>query len=350
MAYDRKTAEQKILSACLELVRKGLIARTWGNISARISDDELLITPSGRAYENLTPEELVVVKIKDHSWEGDIKPSSEKGMHAELYKLRPECDFIIHTHQTNASALSLYGTDFDLNEFPESIASAENKEILGGVIPCAKYGLSSTKRLTNNVAKAAKANPKASAILMKHHGAAIMGVTDDDAFRAADALEEVCGKIYERRCGEKILREEAGTKAWESIYGSMLQVKTPYVMEMSRRGKRVYAYLDDMAMISGYYTECVKDVSDTKAFRRALGDRNAVLVKNGGAIVCAPEKDEAEAIAIALEKNCQAANLGLKKALAPVNRASALVERGVYINKYSKLKNAGGEEDAEAAD
>lgn len=347
MAYERTIAEQKILSACLELLRKGLIARTWGNISARLSDEEFLITPSGRAYEDLKPEELVTVKIKDHSWEGDIKPSSEKGMHAELYKLRPECDFIIHTHQTNASAISIYGDDFDLSALPDGLVTEEEKEILGGIIPCAKYGLSSTKRLTNNVARAAKDNPGSNAILMKHHGAAIMGTTDEEAFRVADALERVSGKIYERKCGEKIAtvsgREPRG---WWSIYGYLYHVETPYIMEMSRRAKRVYSYLDDMAMISGYYTDCIDNVHDEKAFRNALGNRNAVLVRNGGAIIVSPEEDEAEAIAIALEKNCQAANLGLKKALKPVNPMSAAIERKIYVDKYSKLKKAGGEEDA----
>ena len=351
MAYDRHTAEQKILAACLELLDKGLIARTWGNISARLSDEEFLITPSGRAYEDLKPEELVTVKIKDHSWEGDIKPSSEKGMHAELYKLRPECDFIIHTHQTNASAVSLYGEDFDLEAFPAGLIGEDDKAILGGRIPCAKYGLSSTKTLTDNVAKAAAANPGCSAILMKHHGAAVMGATDDEAFRVADALERVCGSIFERRCGEKIMTEPGREpRGWWSVFGYLYHVETPYIMEMSRRGRRVYSYLDDMAMISGYYTDCIEDVHNEKAFRKALGNRNAVLVKNGGALVVAPDEDEAGAIAIALEKNCRAANLGLKKALKPVNPLSAAIERKVYLDKYSKLKNAGGEKDAETAD
>ena len=293
----------------------------------------------------------MTVKIKDHSWEGDIKPSSEKGMHAELYKLRPECDFIIHTHQTNASAVSLYGEDFDLEAFPAGLIGEDDKAILGGRIPCAKYGLSSTKTLTDNVAKAAAANPGCSAILMKHHGAAVMGATDDEAFMVADALERVCGSIFERRCGEKIMTESGREpRGWWSVFGYLYHVETPYIMEMSRRGRRVYAYLDDMAMISGYYTDCIEDVHNEKAFRKALGNRNAVLVKNGGALVVAPNEDEAGAIAIALEKNCRAANLGLKKALKPVNPLSAAIERKVYLDKYSKLKNAGGEKDAETAD
>ena len=71
-----------------------------------------------------------------------------------------------------------------------------------------------------------------------------------------------------------------------------------------------------------------------------------MLVKNDGAICVAPDKDEAEAVALVLEKNCFAANLALKKALKPVTRVSAEIERNVYIKKYSRLKDAGGEENA----
>jgi len=94
MAYTKEEAARLVLAAGIQLLDRGLIARTWGNISARLSESEFLITPSGRAYETLTPEELVAVKIADCSWEGDVKPSSEKGVHAALYALRPEVDFI----------------------------------------------------------------------------------------------------------------------------------------------------------------------------------------------------------------------------------------------------------------
>lgn len=346
MAFGKTEAGEMILRACGRLVKSGLIARTWGNVSARLSEDEFLITPSGRSYETLTADELVTVRIKDHSWEGEIKPSSEKGMHAELYKLRPECCFIVHTHQTNASALSVYGEDFVLGQFGDSIASGEDRKILGPVIPCARYGLSSTKTLAGNVAKAAKANPESAAVLMKHHGAVVMGRDEEEAFRAAFALEEVSGRIYEKKCNEKIMTGPGKAEAWESIYGNMLHVRTPYVMEMSRRGRSVPAYLDDMAQISGNKTECIKDTKDVNAFRKALGNHNAVLIKDQGAICVASDKDEAEAVALVLEKNCFAANLALKKALKPVDPISAAIDRNIYVKKYSGLKNAGGKDHA----
>ena len=105
--YSEKEAREILVKAGLELVRTGLIARTWGNISARISDEEFIITPSGIPYERLTADMMVKVKISDLSYEGDIKPSSEKGIHAKAYLYRKDVSFIIHTHQTYATALSV---------------------------------------------------------------------------------------------------------------------------------------------------------------------------------------------------------------------------------------------------
>ena len=82
MAYEIEEAKKLVIEAGKKLIETGLIARTWGNVSARISDTQFVITPSGRAYETLTPDELVVVNIEDCSYEGYIKPSSEKGVNA----------------------------------------------------------------------------------------------------------------------------------------------------------------------------------------------------------------------------------------------------------------------------
>ena len=66
MSYSYDEAARLIIQAGLELVEKGLISRTWGNISARLSKTEFLIPPSGQAYDTLTPEKLVVVSVDDY--------------------------------------------------------------------------------------------------------------------------------------------------------------------------------------------------------------------------------------------------------------------------------------------
>ena len=88
MAYTEQEARTLVVEAGRRLLERGLVARTWGNISARISEHRFVITPSGLAYETMTPDQLVVVDGRDGSYEGALRPSSERGIHADAY--RPE--------------------------------------------------------------------------------------------------------------------------------------------------------------------------------------------------------------------------------------------------------------------
>lgn len=177
-------AKELVIKAGKELVESGLIARTWGNISCRISDTQFVITPSGRAYETLTPDEIVLVNIEDLTYDGEIKPSSEKGIHAAAYKLRPECNFVIHTHQINASIISALG--MDINNI-----QGESAQVIGDNVPIASYGLPGTGKLRKGVIEAITRSDSKAAI-MAHHGALCMGADYDDAFNVASRLEEVC--------------------------------------------------------------------------------------------------------------------------------------------------------------
>ncbi len=181
---DIMQAKETVIRAGKELIAAGLIARTWGNISCRISETQFVITPSGRAYETLTPEEIVLVNIEDLEYEGEIKPSSEKGIHAACYKLRPEVNFVIHTHQVNASIVSALG--MDINN-----VQGENAQVVGNNLPIASYGLPGTKKLRKGVIDAITRSD-AKAAVMAHHGAVCMGVDYDDAFNVAQKVEDIC--------------------------------------------------------------------------------------------------------------------------------------------------------------
>lgn len=198
--YSEETARQLVIKAGLELIEKKLIARTWGNISARIGDNEFIITPSGRAYESLKPEDLVKVRVDSLEYDGSVKPSSEKGVHAAIYALRPGCDFIIHTHQFYASAICAEGRDT-------------------AFAPCAKYGLSGSKGLMKNVSYAVAANPDKKAFLMTKHGAAVAGDSYEDAFAEIEALEEKCRILFEKN------RHAPRKGAWIDDYAQMFNFK-----------------------------------------------------------------------------------------------------------------------------
>ncbi len=192
---DIQKAKEIVVEAGKQLVSSGLIARTWGNVSCRIDDKTFVITPSGRAYETLTPDEVVVVNMEDLSYEGDIKPSSEKGIHASCYLLRPEVNFVIHTHQVNASIVSAIGCD--INDI-----TGYSKDIIGDNIPVASYGLSGTGKLRKAVVEAIK-RTDSKAIIMKHHGAVCLGTDYDDAFKVASEVEKVCENYVFAKYSEK---------------------------------------------------------------------------------------------------------------------------------------------------
>ena len=89
-----------------QLLAEGYVSGTWGNISFRIDDTYMAITPSGREYETMEDDDIVIVNYHDHSYAGDIKPSSEFKLHTEIYRTRKNINAVVHTHQMNASTVA----------------------------------------------------------------------------------------------------------------------------------------------------------------------------------------------------------------------------------------------------
>lgn len=242
--YTEAQARALVIEAGHKLLETELVTRTWGNISARISETEFIITPSGRDYETLTPEELVKVKIADLSYEGSIKPSSEKGIHADAYSLRRNVNFVIHTHQLYASAVGVENEDLPFS-------------------PCAGYGLPGTGALRRAVCDAIAGNHESRSFLMTKHGALCLGESFEDAFRLAQELEENCKAAFVAR---------TGIRSTEQI-----------VAACCRDRRFLRAYIDDFAQLVGA----------------------CAAVKNGA--VRPPESDDAEAVRLIVRKNCAAA-------------------------------------------
>lgn len=109
---------RQVWAANRDLPRRGLVTLTWGNVSGIDRASGLVvIKPSGVEYDELTPENLVVVDLDGHVVEGTLRPSSDTATHLELYKAFPAVGGIVHTHSTHATAwaqarrdLPCYGT------------------------------------------------------------------------------------------------------------------------------------------------------------------------------------------------------------------------------------------------
>ncbi|MGI6736115.1 MAG: class II aldolase/adducin family protein [Anaerovoracaceae bacterium] len=365
MTYTREEAAPRLLDAVAELADSGLIARTWGNLSMRLDGGSFLITPSGRAYETLSGKDLVVVHLDGSlTAEGIWPPSSEKGLHAALYRLHPEVQCIVHTHQRNASAIGVGGRSAVFaaggtasptaaapagpagQTLPPVAVSAEERQALGPDAPCADYGMSATPELAAAAAAASAAHPQSRAILLPHHGAVCLGADAAQAFRTAYTLEQVCGRLYETLCGtapeepqaHDIRAVPAALQSRLPDGGCWLQACTPAVLACSRRGREVPAYLDDLAMIGGISTLCVEGPSRTALARALSEDRDAVLLRDAGALCRGAVRAEAEALCTVLEKNCCAALLAESRGWDPLPPETARRERRFYVDSYAGRK------------
>ena len=187
---NREQMEQlrkQIIDGGLRLVAKGLVTRTWGNISIRVDDSYMLITPSGREYKDLAPGDIVLVNYHTSRHEGKIKPSSEKELHCEIYRTRKTIKAVIHTHQMNASTVAAAH-----REVPPILD--DMTQIIGPSVRVADYAPPSTKKLSRLTVKALKGR---NAALMANHGAVCIGRDLEEAFVVCQVLEKACKAFIE---------------------------------------------------------------------------------------------------------------------------------------------------------
>ena len=129
--------EDQALRMCIcktgrELLENRLVARTWGNVSARADDMHYLVTPSGMDYGSITPEDIALCDLADGKWTGPRRPSGERAVHALAYSMFEDVNFVIHTHQTYASALGLPIAIGD-KERVDHTENAQVLEVIGNV-------------------------------------------------------------------------------------------------------------------------------------------------------------------------------------------------------------------------
>lgn len=124
--------KQAVYEANMELPKRGLVTYTWGNVSGIDRETGyVVIKPSGVNYEDLTPDQLVVLDLDGHIIEGDLNPSSDTKTHLELYKAYPELGGIVHTHSPHAVAWAQAGRDIPCY-------GTTHADYFYGPVPCAR--------------------------------------------------------------------------------------------------------------------------------------------------------------------------------------------------------------------
>lgn len=180
-----------------QLMDKRLVAGTWGNISVRSDDGaRIFITPSGQPYDELIPEDIVVVDVAGNIVEG-CRPSSELALHLAIYSARPDVRAVVHTHSLFATACAVDGE-------PIPPCLEELVQAVGGGVEVAEYALPGTPALATS---AVFALGDRSAVLLANHGVAACGPSLKEALLVAELVEKAA-QIH------VIARQLGGTRQW----------------------------------------------------------------------------------------------------------------------------------------
>ena len=328
---EERTARELICRTGRELLETGLVARTWGNVSCRADGEHFLITPSGLGYHKTQPEDIARVELSTMAWEGQRTPSSEKGIHAAAYTLFPEVGFVIHTHQSCASALGVAG-------FAAMDITEDERLALGG-LAVAAYGLPGTKKLKGAVAAAMAGG--AQTVLMAHHGVVVCGRDKEQAMERALLLEEICRRnLHLPEDGSRRLPEEGVQALLAAVQREIPDAEISggsCSLLWADRGETLRAQLDDMAQMLG--PRIPRAEPSATAILRTLSKQDAVFVRGVGAIIRAADPDDREALRLLTEKSAlcalHAAGLGVKVHLS---RLDAALMHLIYQKKYAKRK------------
>ncbi|MDU4961403.1 MAG: class II aldolase/adducin family protein [Sporomusaceae bacterium] len=170
---------ESLIEAGNALLDKGLVTGTWGNISVRIDHRLFAVTPSGRSYRTLSPEDIAIVDAAGNHIAG-LPPSSELPLHLAIYAARPDIAAIVHTHSVFASACAVARR-------PIPAIIEDLVQLAGGDVAVAAYALPGTSELATNTVEALAAK---FAVLLANHGAVACGKTLCEAMTAAELVEK----------------------------------------------------------------------------------------------------------------------------------------------------------------
>ena len=171
--------KQDILDAGRRLYDKGYVVSNDGNISARISDDRIIATPTGLCKGTLSVEDLCVCDMDGNKVSGALRPSSEVGMHCFLYKERPDIKAVVHAHPPTATGFSVAGIPLTECVLPEVVITL-------GSIPIAGYGTPGGSEISEPIKQYVK---DYDAYLLENHGATTVGTSVMNAYFKMETME-----------------------------------------------------------------------------------------------------------------------------------------------------------------
>ena len=165
---------------------KQFIVGADGNISAKLSDDTILITPAGAMKGFLEPHQLAHIDLGGNVIDDGPKCSTETGIHLVAYQERADVKAMVHAHPPHAVAMTIAGIDLQMPVIPEIIVT------IGG-IPTAPFGTPGTPELPETIRELVRCSDTA---LMQNHGSVTLGTNLMDAFKKLDMLEHTARILW----------------------------------------------------------------------------------------------------------------------------------------------------------
>lgn len=188
--------KKEVCEANLDLVAKGVVIYTWGNVSGITEDRKyMVIKPSGVDYDDMSAEDMVVVDIETgERVEGKWKPSSDTATHLELYRAFPSIKGIVHTHSTNAVAFAQAGMNIPA-------LGTTHADYFYGDIPCTRelsenevneaYEMNTGKVIVEHITDAGYDPMAIPGVVVKNHGPFAWGKSPANAVYNAVVMEKV---------------------------------------------------------------------------------------------------------------------------------------------------------------
>ncbi|MGF7398523.1 L-ribulose-5-phosphate 4-epimerase [Thermoanaerobacterium thermosaccharolyticum] len=179
--------KQRVYKMNMMLPKNNLVTMTSGNVSGRDPDTGLVvIKPSGVLYDDMTPDDMVVVDLDGNVVEGKLKPSVDTATHLYVYKHRNDVNGIVHTHSPYATSFAALG-----RSIPVYLTAIADE--FGCAIPVGPYAKIGGEEIGKAIVEYIGESP---AILMKNHGVFTIGNTPEAALKAAVMVEDTAKTVH----------------------------------------------------------------------------------------------------------------------------------------------------------
>ena len=198
--FSAGSSESELQAAVIECGRicyeRHLMTSNDGNISARLGDDQLLITASGISKGRMAVDDLLAIDLDGKVLQAkpNRRPSSELPMHLEVYRERPEVRAVIHAHPVFATALTVAGLAFPNDVLPEVL-------LVLGEVPVTEYATPSSQEDAAAIQQLIHGH---SAILLRQHGTLTVGADLDEALLHLERVEHVAEVFWRARMLGKV--------------------------------------------------------------------------------------------------------------------------------------------------